>query len=398
MKKRVNGVWQTDPYMLYEENEFDTNTFPVNFYSKGGNIPNWSVAGNSVQASTPTPTNPVEIAQFGDLITSGVNAGKYDISITSAGQTKHIILTEPLRKIGTYVDTVDSDGAVTRRTGQYIITDGLSVSSYTSGASGIGFSFEMNTMMRNARRIGICTHFEPQTSPSGSTLDGVTFGVNNFRIYFTFSAQTATSLNLTNINDVRAWIDAQYANGTPVTVYYVLETPTTEVIHGNNFFDDSKSGMIQINASTQRYGTSLGALQAGTYTISYTLDNPNSNMFYGYRIDDTYQSGQIQNTSQASASPYTLILPSNVDDFFIRSSRSDTTMSWAEQGYSSIMINEGSTALPYEPYQNAPDLPTSVGTNTLDFGTTLKPSRFTADFGKMFVPRTEKKRVNGAWI
>ena len=155
-------------------------------------------------------------------------------------------------------------------------------------------------------------------------------------------------------------------NGAWQTSQYGIYEP----VHGNNFFDDSKSGMIQINAATQRYGTSLGTLQAGTYTISYILNSPNSNMFYGYRIGDTYQSGQIQNTSQGSASPYTVTLSSDVDDFFIRSARTNTSMSWAEQGYDSIMVNEGSEPLPYEPYHE----------------------------DKIFVPHTEKKRVNGAWV
>lgn len=38
------------------------------------------------------------------------------------------------------------------------------------------------------------------------------------------------------------------------------------------------------------------------------------------------------------------------------------------------------------------------GDNTLDFGTTLKPSRFEGDAGMVWAERTEKKREDGEWV
>lgn len=68
-------------------------------------------------------------------------------------------------------------------------------------------------------------------SPAQSAIDGVTFGASNKTLYITFSVDTATALNLTNIASVKAWLAAQYAAGTPVTVWYVLTTTETGIVN-----------------------------------------------------------------------------------------------------------------------------------------------------------------------
>ena len=57
-------------------------------YSKGKNMRNYEVYGNSVQDGTPTPESPVEIQSVGDLVTDTESEyyGKYDIPITVCGK------------------------------------------------------------------------------------------------------------------------------------------------------------------------------------------------------------------------------------------------------------------------------------------------------------------------
>ena len=57
-------------------------------YSKGKNMRNYEVYGNSVQDGTPSPESPVEIQSVGDLITDTESEyyGKYDIPITVTGK------------------------------------------------------------------------------------------------------------------------------------------------------------------------------------------------------------------------------------------------------------------------------------------------------------------------
>ena len=373
MKKRISDTWTNDKYSIYERNAptFE-NTKSLAIYSDGTPVDSYTFEGNCYQASTPTPTVPVEIEEFGDLITSGDNAGLYDVPITSAEQTVHLILSEPLRKIGNYADSVDSEGVATRKI-KKLMLDGTEDWQWNNGTA---YLYAADALISTD---ALCTHF------SNVSVD------ENSNIFI--SASTFSTLF-----DFAAFLTQQYANGTPVTVYYVLATPITEYTHGKNMFDISKSGMITINTDTQRYGVSIGAVKAGTYTISYTMANANTNLFYGYRIGSTYQAGQIQTYSQASASPYTITLSQDVDYFFIRTARTNTAQNWEQQGYTNIMLNEGSTALPYEAFTNAiPTIPTASGNSTITIGTSLAPSKVELDMGKMFVPHTEKVRVNGAW-
>ena len=57
-------------------------------YSKGKNIRNYEVCGNSVQSGTPSPESPVEIQSVGDLVTDTESEyyGKYDVPVTVTGK------------------------------------------------------------------------------------------------------------------------------------------------------------------------------------------------------------------------------------------------------------------------------------------------------------------------
>lgn len=314
------------------------------------------------------------------------HVGKYQISITSSDTKQFIYLAEPLRKIGDYADSVDSEGVVTRKIGKLILDGTENWVQVSSGGVTIYYFTGVSNHLINDE--GYCTHMT-----YGNVENANKYMINRYHNLF------VNNCGYSILEDFKTFLATQYANGTPVTVYYALATPITEYTHGKNMFDINKSGMVTINADTQRYGVSMGAVKAGTYTLSYTMSDANTNLFYGYRIGSTYQNGQIQNYLQTSASPYTITLPSDVDDFFIRSGKTNIAQNWEQQGYTNIMLNEGSTALPYEAFTNAmPTIPTSSGYSNIEIDTSLAPSKFTYDLGKMFVPKVEKVRVNGEWV
>jgi hypothetical protein len=83
-------------------------------YSKGKNMRNYEIYGNSVQDGTPSPATPIEVQSVGDLVTDTASEyyGKYDVPITVRGKnllpiTTHLYLDEPLRKVGDYADYID---------------------------------------------------------------------------------------------------------------------------------------------------------------------------------------------------------------------------------------------------------------------------------------------------
>ena len=57
-------------------------------YSKGKNLRNYEIYGNSVQNGTPSPDTPIEIQSVGDLVTDTASEyyGKYDVPITVRGK------------------------------------------------------------------------------------------------------------------------------------------------------------------------------------------------------------------------------------------------------------------------------------------------------------------------
>ena len=57
-------------------------------YSKGKNLRNYEIYGNSVQDGTPSPDTPIEIQSVGDLVTDTASEyyGKYDVPITVRGK------------------------------------------------------------------------------------------------------------------------------------------------------------------------------------------------------------------------------------------------------------------------------------------------------------------------
>lgn len=140
-------------------------------------------------------------------------------------------LSAPLYGIGDYKDILNlSTGVLTRNIKKLVLTGEETITGYNMSATGIGFRIDLRTMKMNMRNNGYCTHFQPQLTPSGSGIDGVTFGANSNSIYFTFSAESVAAYNLTNLESIKTFLATQYANGTPVEVWYVLETSETETV------------------------------------------------------------------------------------------------------------------------------------------------------------------------
>lgn len=152
----------------------------------------------------------------------------YKIPISSASTTTPIYLGEvqTTRKIRKLVLTGEEHGWSLYRTGAVLA---------------------ISSMKNNMRATGCCSHFTPTYSPSTEAGDAVCFGASNNLLYLLFSDSTASALNITNLDSIKQWLQDEYANGTPVTMWYVLAEPTTGIVNeplmkiGN--YADSISGI-----------------------------------------------------------------------------------------------------------------------------------------------------------
>ena len=140
----------------------------------------------------------------------------YKCPITLAGQTQTVYLPEPLRKIGEYSDSVSSDGTVTRRV-KKLIFDGTE--NWSADRTDNFYTPVISDAMRTATVF--CTH---QKSVSTSLVSENCFisSTGRFNIATTAVEHTTAAW--------QSYLTEQYANGTPVCVWYVLATAQTETV------------------------------------------------------------------------------------------------------------------------------------------------------------------------
>lgn len=150
----------------------------------------------------------------------------YKIPVTCAGQTSPIYLSEPLRKIGDYADTVSSDGTVTRRIG-VIEVNGSNIGGFevVSGLTSIAKMRLTDIQSSDLQYAFLCSHFAVRRAGEPWTA-GLVY--NSYSAYY--NLHFGLPIDIEDISAAREWFNAKYSNGTPVTVWYVLATPTTETI------------------------------------------------------------------------------------------------------------------------------------------------------------------------
>lgn len=188
---------------------------PLSFTADGTPLLDYLISGNLSQTGTPTPQNPIQPQETGDLETVGLKAGQYKIPISSANTTTPIYLGE--------VET-------TRRIKKLVLT-GEENTWIQSGAASNTFYFKVADYLKQKINITICSHYTSQTNIGGGAemRDGnVSFYANKKLAGKYFYVRDS---NLETVADLKSYLAAQYAAGTPVIIWYVLATPTTGIVN-----------------------------------------------------------------------------------------------------------------------------------------------------------------------
>lgn len=153
----------------------------------------------------------------------------YKLPIVSGNTTTNIYLSEPLRKIGEYADTIAADGTVTRKIKKLVLTG---EENWFTGSTGTSSFFTMDLLVAAqagamSDNKGICSHFINTTITTANTIVG--FGISGStgtsNGYIRMRPDNVSDISLT---DWKRFLADQYSAGTPVTVWYILATPTTE--------------------------------------------------------------------------------------------------------------------------------------------------------------------------
>lgn len=230
---RINssGVWILQPSQnafsnVYTKSEIDSmiteiygiiayyhtvivsDTGEITFYALAGYIGTWTIYGNGQQTGTPTPDAPIMPTFCGTL-----DGTDWKIPITCAEQTVSVNLgqTQTVRRIRKLVLTGNEDWL-------YIASDTLPYFRFKVGNA--------NTVIQN---MIISTHLPQSEITTLTTAVGV--DIRNI------SSQNAAFINLraselgADVPSCKAYLAAQYADGTPVVVWYVLAATETAIVN-----------------------------------------------------------------------------------------------------------------------------------------------------------------------
>ena len=168
---------------------------PLTFRADGTALIAYRIYGNTVQSGTPTPENPIMPIGCGELETTGVHAGQYKLPILSNGVEYPIYLGE--------VET-------TRRIKKLVLTGEERWTQSTDK------NFKSNLPKESIAWKGIfCSHFSK---------DQITYNSKVLILRY-------NNTNFETSEEVKSYLAAQYAAGTPVTIWYVLAEPETGIMN-----------------------------------------------------------------------------------------------------------------------------------------------------------------------
>lgn len=209
-KKRGSSNWTDAPHYIMGTSTDTITTLPADIYPTDTTA-TVGLKGQMEQNGTPSPQNPVMPQETGDLETVGDKAGQYKIPISSAGQTTTVYLGE--------VET-------TRRIKKLVLTGEENYNLQSINSHEIAnFYYRLETNIQ----MVICSHLKRQTTNIAQTTDEgylIASSVQNATFYMRISSSTAST-----VSELKSYLAAQYAAGTPITIWYVLATPTTGIVN-----------------------------------------------------------------------------------------------------------------------------------------------------------------------
>ena len=178
--------------------------------------------GNNIE-KTITLSN-IQVEE-GDVAHDYEPYGQYKLPITLGGNNYPVYLSEPIRNIGTYVDSVPSTGTASRIIKKLVLTGEETDWNYESPYS--RFGIPVADMYARGTRLEtvVCSHYPciDDGRAIGNVPDNSIYvgtDITN-KLWIKTSSYTSTTA-------FKSYLAQQFSSGTPVTVWYVLTTPTTE--------------------------------------------------------------------------------------------------------------------------------------------------------------------------
>lgn len=208
---------------------------PLTFTADGTPLLDYLISGNTIQSGTPTPDSPIFPQGCGELEISGAKAGQNKIPILSANTTTSIYLGEV---------------QATRKIKKLVLTGEENFTARGGKQHTFGFSV---TPSLNAPCF--CSHYIDMSSSSQFDL------VNGVYIRQTTFAYIS-DLNCDSVAAFKAFLASEYANGTPVIIFYALATEETGIVNEplmkiGNYADTLSKAQAGVSIPTSNGSTTV---------------------------------------------------------------------------------------------------------------------------------------------
>jgi len=157
----------------------------------------------------------------------------YRIPVTANGTTYPVYLQEPIRKISDYADSASAtgtSGTMTRRIKKLVLTGEEANWIDVSSGNTKYFRLTLGAVGNRVPDLMASTHFVNAEIRTATTTVGCCMLASSSQGY-DFVAIRPDNVSTTSLSDFKTYLQQQYSAGTPVTVWYVLETPVTETFN-----------------------------------------------------------------------------------------------------------------------------------------------------------------------
>lgn len=186
---------------------------PLTFISNGSPLI-CTINGNMTQRDTPSPANPIYPSECGELETTGEHIGQYKIEILCAGIATSAYLGEVLST--RQIKKIVLDGTET-----YVKNDPSANNNYL-------YYIPYRSAFENNKQC-MCSHLADMGSIS-TTKVGVLNSNNVVFLNFGSDIMNAQASGNT-VAGLKEYLSSQYANGTPVTIWFIPKKAETGVIN-----------------------------------------------------------------------------------------------------------------------------------------------------------------------
>lgn len=261
MDKYTSGAFASTKYGIYKSAQDIITSFPATIIADGQSA-SAIIKGNLQQPGTPTPSSPIYPSECGDL-----SSGNYVIPVISGGITTNVDLSvvQTTRNIAM---------KVLNGTETFTKNDAGNPNNYLYYAS------RGSILTGSVNEICVCSQLQYRSGAPINTIGINTKNESNV-IYINFGSEIMNAQTSGNTAaGLKEYLAAQYALGTPVTIWYVLLTPTTTTLNEPLRKIDTYSDSVSVSAIPTTAGSQ-------TFDIDTTLKP--------FEVDLTYNGWHLYN-------------------------------------------------------------------------------------------------------